>query len=80
MRGLGAMAAFELVKNNDPNQPDADLTKKLINACAENGLLIISAGTGGNVIRVLSPLTITDAQLNRGLQILRKQLLRLTTS
>ncbi len=80
VRGLGAMAAFELVKNNDPNQPDADLTKKLINACAENGLLIISAGTGGNVIRVLSPLTITDAQLNRGLQILRKQLLRLTTS
>ena len=43
-----------------------------------NGLLIISAGTGGNVIRVLSPLTITDAQLNKGLQILRKQLLQLT--
>ena len=79
VRGLGAMVAFELVKNSDPNQPDADLTKKLINACAENGLLIISAGTSGNVIRVLSPLTISPAQLQKGLNILRKQLLRLTT-
>ena len=79
VRGLGAMVAFELVKNSDPNQSDADLTKKLINACAENGLLIISAGTSGNVIRVLSPLTISPAHLQKGLNILRKQLLRLTT-
>jgi 4-aminobutyrate aminotransferase/(S)-3-amino-2-methylpropionate transaminase len=79
VRGLGAMVAFELVKNNDPHQPDADLAKKLISACAENGLLIITAGTSGNVIRVLSPLTITTSQLQRGLTILRKQLLRLTT-
>ncbi len=79
VRGLGAMVAFELVKNNDPHQPDADLAKKLIAACAENGLLIITAGTSGNVIRVLSPLTITTSQLQRGLTILRKQLLRLIT-
>ncbi len=79
VRGLGAMTAFELVKNGDPHQPDAELTKKLIQACAENGLLIISAGTNANVIRVLSPLTITKAQLIRGLRILRKQLLLLTT-
>lgn len=78
VRGLGAMTAFELVKNGDPHQPDADLAKKLINACAENGLLVITAGTGGNVIRVLSPLVISDSQLKRGLEILRKQLLRLT--
>ncbi len=78
VRGLGAMVAFELVKNGDPHQPDADLAKKLIHACASNGLLIISAGTSGNVIRVLSPLTITSSQLARGLTILRKQLLQLT--
>jgi len=78
VRGLGAMTAFELVKNGDPNQPDGDLAKHLIGACAANGLLIITAGTNGNVIRVLSPLTISDAQLNRGLQILRNQLLQLT--
>lgn len=78
VRGLGAMTAFELVKGGDPHQPDGDLAKKLIQACADKGLLIITAGTDGNVIRVLSPLTITTGQLNRGLQILRKQLLRLT--
>lgn len=80
VRGLGAMTAFELVKDGDPHQPDSDMAKKLINACAENGLLIITAGVSGNVIRVLSPLTITDAQLTRGLKILRTQLLRLTSS
>jgi 4-aminobutyrate aminotransferase/(S)-3-amino-2-methylpropionate transaminase len=79
VRGLGAMTAFELVKNGDPHQPDGDLAKKLIQACADNGLLIISAGVSGNVIRVLSPLTITESQLNRGLKILRTQLLRLTS-
>ncbi len=80
VRGLGAMTAFELVKSGDPSQPDGELAKKLIHACAENGLLIITAGVGGNVIRVLSPLIITDAQLTRGLGILRTQLLRLTTA
>ncbi len=79
VRGLGAMTAFELVKAGDSHQPDGDLAKKLIQACAENGLLIITAGTDGNVIRVLSPLTIAEGQLNRGLQILRKQLLQLTS-
>lgn len=79
VRGLGAMTAFELVKNNDPHQPDGDLAKKLIQACADNGLLIISAGVSGNAIRVLSPLTITELQLNRGLKILRTQLLKLIT-
>jgi 4-aminobutyrate aminotransferase/(S)-3-amino-2-methylpropionate transaminase len=78
VRGLGAMVAFELVKDNDPNKPDADLCKKLLNACAENGLLIISAGTEGNVIRVLSPLVISDSDLSKGLSIIREQLLKLT--
>lgn len=79
VRGLGAMVAIELVKENDPNKPDADLCKKVIQACADNGLLIISAGTEGNVIRVLSPLVISQRELTRGLSILRKQLLELTT-
>ena len=78
VRGLGAMTAFELVKNSDPHQPDGELAKQLIEACAEKGLLIISAGVNGNVIRVLSPLTISETQLNRGLKILRTQLLELT--
>lgn len=78
VRGLGAMTAFELVKDKNPNKPDADLCKALMNACAAKGLLIISAGPSGNVIRVLSPLVITRPQLIKGLNILREELLRLT--
>ncbi|MBX7126218.1 MAG: aspartate aminotransferase family protein [Cyclobacteriaceae bacterium] len=78
VRGLGAMVAFELVKNQDPDQPDGDLCKKLINACAASGLLIISAGTYGNVVRVLSPLVISRTDLNTGLEIIRTELLKLT--
>jgi 4-aminobutyrate aminotransferase / (S)-3-amino-2-methylpropionate transaminase / 5-aminovalerate transaminase len=78
VRGLGAMVAFELVKDKDPNKPDAELCKALINACAAKGLMIISAGVSGNVIRVLSPLIISKPQLQKGLDILREELLRLT--
>ncbi len=79
VRGLGAMVAFELVKNNDPHQPDGDLCKKLLAACAGSGLLIISAGVSGNVVRVLSPLVIKKAELQRGLEIIRQELLKLTS-
>jgi 4-aminobutyrate aminotransferase/(S)-3-amino-2-methylpropionate transaminase len=79
VRGLGAMVAFELVKDGDPNKPDADLCKALLNACASRGLLLISAGTSGNVVRVLSPLVISRGQLMKGLDILRTELLRLTS-
>ena len=78
VRGLGAMVAFELVKDKDPNKPDAELCKALLTACAKKGLLIISAGISGNVIRVLSPLIISKQQLQKGLGILREELLRLT--
>jgi 4-aminobutyrate aminotransferase/(S)-3-amino-2-methylpropionate transaminase len=77
VRGLGAMLAFELVENGDPSVPDATLTKELVNACHEKGLIIISAGTYANVIRVLSPLVIKDSELKRGLDILESELLRL---
>jgi len=70
VRGLGAMMAFELVKNKDPFQPDADLCKKLISYCAENGLIVINAGVNGNVIRILSPLVIEETLLNKGLDII----------
>lgn len=78
VRGLGAMVAFELVKDNDPNKPNAELCKALLNACAAKGLLIISAGTAGNVVRVLSPLVLSQPLLMKGLGILREELLRLT--
>ena len=79
VRGLGAMMAFELVKNNDPFQPDAELCKKIIGFCAENGLIVINAGLQGNIIRVLSPLVIEDEQLKKGLDILEKALEQFST-
>ena len=74
VRGLGAMMAFELVKNNDPHQPDADTCKKLIAYCANHGLIVINAGVNGNVIRILSPLVIEENLLNKGLDIIENGL------
>jgi 4-aminobutyrate aminotransferase / (S)-3-amino-2-methylpropionate transaminase / 5-aminovalerate transaminase len=70
VRGLGAMVSMEFVKNGDPHQPDADYTRALVQAAARRGLVILSCGLYGNVIRFLAPLTIPDAQLNAGLDIL----------
>ena len=74
VRGLGAMLAFELVKDGDSNLPDADLCKKLISYCADHGLIVINAGINGNIIRVLSPLVIEESLLNKGLNIIEEGL------
>ena len=78
VRGLGAMMAFELVRDKDPFQPDTALCKKLISWCADQGLILISAGVHGNVIRVLSPLVIEPALLEKGLDIIEAGLTKLT--
>lgn len=74
VRGLGAMNAIEFVKNGDPDQPDSELCSAVVKGCAENGLIIISAGTYKNIIRILSPLVIEDALLNKGLDIIENQI------
>jgi 4-aminobutyrate aminotransferase/(S)-3-amino-2-methylpropionate transaminase len=74
VRGLGAMIGVEFVKNGDPRQPDGEICHKILHACAEQGLIIISAGTFKNVIRILSPLVITDEQLQKGLDILTEEI------
>ncbi len=74
VRGLGAMMAIEFVKNNDPLQPDADTCNALMMACAKRDLVVINAGTEKNIIRVLSPLVISDQQLNKGLDIMEEEL------
>ena len=75
VRGFGAMNALEFVKNNDPTQPDGELCLQIVSACAERGLILLSAGTFKNIIRVLSPLVITDEQFSRGLDILEEVIL-----
>ncbi|KAA3636041.1 MAG: aspartate aminotransferase family protein [Calditrichaeota bacterium] len=74
VRGVGAMTAIELVKNNDPRQPDGELCDKIVKSCAKQGLILLSAGTFKNVIRILSPLVITNDQLNKGLDIMVEQI------
>lgn len=78
VRGLGAMQAIEFVKNNDPSQPDEDTVTKLTAACLKRGLILLSAGTYKNVIRILSPLVISDDLLNKGLDIIEEELLKIS--
>ncbi len=70
VRGKGPMLALELVRDREKKTPAAEETKRLVRLCYEKGLVLISCGHHGNVIRTLMPLVITDAQLDRGFQIL----------
>ncbi|MBT9440460.1 MAG: aminotransferase class III-fold pyridoxal phosphate-dependent enzyme, partial [Acidovorax sp.] len=70
VRGLGAMVAIELFEDGDVHRPDAALTKKVVAEAAKRGLILLSCGTYGNVIRILVPLTASNELLEEGLTIL----------
>jgi 4-aminobutyrate aminotransferase len=70
VRGLGAMVAFELVKDPKTKEPDAALTAAILAAAEKRGLILLSCGTEANVVRLLAPLTIQDGVLDEGLKIL----------
>jgi len=72
VRGLGAMNAIELVKNRETKEPAKDEAAAVSKYCIENGVIVIGAGIFSNVIRTLIPLTITDEQLDRGLDVLEQ--------
>lgn len=80
VRGLGAMMAFELSIGADKQKPDTALCKKVVQRCYEKGLVVISAGVHGNVIRNLAPLVISDADLHAGLDIIEEVMSELTQS
>jgi 4-aminobutyrate aminotransferase/(S)-3-amino-2-methylpropionate transaminase len=69
-RGVGAMRAIEIVDNRRSLKPDQARTERILALAAARGLLLLSAGLYGNVIRTLMPLTVTDAELNEGLTVL----------
>jgi 4-aminobutyrate aminotransferase/(S)-3-amino-2-methylpropionate transaminase len=71
VRGLGAMRAIELVRSPQKKEPAKDETERIVRYCYAHGLIMISAGSYGNVLRLLVPLMITDEQLNEGLDILQ---------
>jgi 4-aminobutyrate aminotransferase/(S)-3-amino-2-methylpropionate transaminase len=74
VRGLGAMVAIELVKNGRAEQPNAELTSQLVQAAGRAGLIILACGIYSNVIRFLAPLTISDALLKEGFNLLEQAL------
>lgn len=74
VRGKGPMLAIELVRDRERKTPATEETKKLVKLCYEKGLVLISCGNFGNVIRTLMPLVITDEQLDRGFAILESGL------
>ena len=69
-RGLGAMRALELVDDRTSLKPDQPRTDRVLALAATRGLLLLSAGLYGNVIRTLMPLIVTDAELEEGLDML----------
>jgi 4-aminobutyrate aminotransferase/(S)-3-amino-2-methylpropionate transaminase len=71
VRGRGAMIAIEIVKPGT-NTPDSDTTTKIVKSCHAEGVLVLTAGTYGNVLRFLPPLVINDELLNEGLDVLEK--------
>ena len=73
VRGRGAMMAIELV-GSDGQAPNPDVTSALAKTCHGEGVVMLTTGTYGNVIRFLPPLTIPDALLDEGLDVLEKAL------
>ena len=69
VRGLGAMLAIELVHDPASKEPAPELAAAVIDAALERGLILLKAGVHGNCIRVLSPLTITDVELDEALAV-----------
>ncbi|HUJ83024.1 MAG TPA: 4-aminobutyrate--2-oxoglutarate transaminase [Candidatus Acidoferrales bacterium] len=80
VRGLGAMQALELVRSRETREPAKAETEQIMRLCYEHGLLTISAGTYGNIIRVLVPLMIPDAQFDEGLAVLEGALAAVSES
>jgi 4-aminobutyrate aminotransferase/(S)-3-amino-2-methylpropionate transaminase len=74
VRGLGAMVAMELVTDPRSRTPDKALTGRLLAAALRRGLILLSAGTYGNVVRVLAPLTIEPEVLDEGLDVMGEAL------
>jgi 4-aminobutyrate aminotransferase-like enzyme len=74
VRGLGPMLALELVEDRETQDPAPGLAADTTAAARERGLVLLSCGLYGNVIRILVPLVIGDEDLDRGLEILEESL------
>ena len=76
IRGLGAMVAFELVKERGGHDPAPEAIKPVLDGALDQGLILLSCGYYANTIRLIAPLTITDDHLDQGLDILESSLVQ----
>jgi len=74
IRGQGAMIAFDIVKSRGTHDPDGDAAKRVTTLALANGLVLLSCGIYGETIRILVPLTASDAVVDEGLDRLEKAL------
>jgi 4-aminobutyrate aminotransferase/(S)-3-amino-2-methylpropionate transaminase len=74
VRGIGSMLALELVEDRKTKVPAAELASATTAAARERGLILLSCGLYGNVIRILVPLVVSDEDLDRGLELLEEAL------
>jgi 4-aminobutyrate aminotransferase/(S)-3-amino-2-methylpropionate transaminase len=74
IRGLGAMIAFDIVKVRGTVEPDPETTRRVTAAAADHGLILLSCGTTANTIRILVPLTASDALIDEGLGLIEQAL------
>jgi len=74
VRGLGAMQAIELVCGSGAHAPNAEATKKLTQYCLERGVILVTAGSYGNVVRILMPLVFTDHEMNEAMDVMESGL------
>lgn len=75
VRGLGAMQAFEVIQTDGSRSPDPDATKQIVRYCYEHGVILVTAGSYGNVIRLLMPLVIADDELDEALDVIEAALI-----
>jgi 4-aminobutyrate aminotransferase/(S)-3-amino-2-methylpropionate transaminase len=68
------MVAFDVVKTRGMDEPDPEMTKKILTKAREHGLILLSCGVYGNAIRLLVPLTASDELLDEGLDVLERAL------
>jgi 4-aminobutyrate aminotransferase / (S)-3-amino-2-methylpropionate transaminase / 5-aminovalerate transaminase len=70
VRGLGAMRAIEFVRSPETREPAKEEAEQIVRYCYQHGLIVLSAGTYGNVVRLLVPLVVSDEQFDEGLDVL----------
>jgi 4-aminobutyrate aminotransferase/(S)-3-amino-2-methylpropionate transaminase len=74
IRGLGAMIAFDIVKDRGGSDADAETTKRVLQRAHNAGLILLSCGVNANTVRILTPLTAEEKILDEGLDILEQAL------